>query len=113
MSDDCGIVHKRRLTQGYADQPRHSARHVTTLAALISGMWAARAPTAQRATKISDGTKPRARKRLTRWLDNERWRRSTFYVCRSLVDAVSARDLCWYGWQCVAGLPSADAPRGL
>jgi hypothetical protein len=63
------------LTQGYPGQPTGPvARHLTTLAALLSGIVGSKST--QRpsvATKIPDGTKPESRvKRLTRWLDNER-----------------------------------------
>src|SRR5262249_21346958 len=63
------------LTQGYPGQPTGTvARHLTTLAALISGIVGSKStqlPTV--ATKIPDGTKPESRvKRFARWLDNER-----------------------------------------
>ncbi len=63
------------FTQGYPGQPTSTvARHVTTLAALISGMVGSKStPLPRVATTIPDGAKPESRvKRLTRWLDNAR-----------------------------------------
>ena len=61
------------LTQWYPGQPTGTvARHLTTLAALISGVVGSKSTQLPSvATKIPDGTKPESRvKRLTRWLDN-------------------------------------------
>src|SRR5216684_3099718 len=63
------------LTHAYPTPPTgHFARHVQTLAALISGIVGSKStqlPTI--ATKVPDGTKPESRvKRFTRWVDNER-----------------------------------------
>ena len=63
------------FTQWYPGQPTGTvARHLTTLAALISGIVGSKST--QRpsvATNIPDGAKPESRvKRLTRWLDNAR-----------------------------------------
>ena len=63
------------LTQGYPGQPSGTvARHLTTLAALISGIVGSKSTQLPSiAAKIPDGTKPESRvKRLTRWLDNAR-----------------------------------------
>ena len=63
------------LTQGYPGQPTGIvARHLTTLAALISGIVGSKSTQLPSvATKIPDVAKPESRvKRLTRWLDNER-----------------------------------------
>lgn len=65
---------RRSLTQCYPDEPTgHVARHVTTLAALISGIVASKStqlPTV--ASTIPDGNLPESRvKRLTRWLRND------------------------------------------
>jgi len=63
------------LTQGYPGQPTGTvARHLTTLAAFISGIVGSKSTQLPSvATKIPDGTKPESRvKRLTRWLDNAR-----------------------------------------
>jgi hypothetical protein len=63
------------LTHAYSTPPTgHFARHVQTLAALISGIVGSKStqlPTI--ATKVPDGTKPESRvKRFARWVDNER-----------------------------------------
>jgi hypothetical protein len=49
------------------------ARHLTTLAALISGIVGSKSSQLPHiATKVPDGTKPESRvKRFTRWLDND------------------------------------------
>ena len=63
------------LLQWYPGQPTGTVvRHLTTLAALISGIVGSKSTQLPSvATKIPDGTKPESRvKRLTRWLDNER-----------------------------------------
>ena len=63
------------LTQDYPGQLNgHVARHLTTLAALISGIVGSkRTQLPHIATQVPDGRKPESRvKRLTRWLDNER-----------------------------------------
>src|SRR6476659_3652684 len=62
------------LTQAYPTPPTgHFARHVQTLAALISGIVGSKStqlPTI--ATKLPDGTRPESRfKRFARWVDNE------------------------------------------
>jgi Transposase DDE domain len=63
------------LKQAYPTPPTgHFARHVQTLAALISGIVGSKStqlPTI--ATKVPDGTRPESRvKRFARWVDNER-----------------------------------------
>ena len=63
------------VTQWYPGQPTGTvARHLTTLAALISGIVGSKStPLPSVATTIPDGAKPESRgKRLTRWLDNAR-----------------------------------------
>jgi len=63
------------LTHAYPTPPTgHFARHVHTLAALISGIVGGKStPLPHIATKVSDGRKPESRvKRFARWLDNER-----------------------------------------
>ena len=63
------------LTQCYPGQPSGTvARHLITLAALISGIVGSKSTQLPHiATKVPDGTKPESRsKRFTRWLDNER-----------------------------------------
>ena len=71
------------LTQGYPSQPTgRVARHLTTLAALISGIVGSKSTQLPSvATKIPDGTKPESRvKRLTRWLDNERILEEVYFL---------------------------------
>jgi hypothetical protein len=61
--------------QWYPDQPTGNvARHLTTLAALLSGIGGSKSTQLPSvATKIPDGAKPESRgKRLTRWLDHAR-----------------------------------------
>jgi hypothetical protein len=65
-------IHKA-LLQGYPEAPQgNMARHVTTLAALISGIVGSHStqfPTM--ATQVPNGTKPESRiKRFARWVDN-------------------------------------------
>lgn len=66
---------REALTQWYPGGPTgHVARHLSTLAALISGIVAGKStqlPTI--ATRVPEGQKPESRvKRFTRWLRNER-----------------------------------------
>jgi hypothetical protein len=85
MSDN---LHRYRairdaLTQCYPGQPTGTvARHLTTLAALISGIVGSKSTQLPSvATKIPDGTKPESRvKRLTRWLDNERIMEEVYFL---------------------------------
>ena len=61
------------LTHAYPTPPTgHFARHVHTLAALISGIVGGKSTQLPHiATKVSDGCKPESRvKRFARWLDN-------------------------------------------
>jgi len=63
------------LIQWYPGQPPGKvARHITTLAALISGIVGSKSTQLPSvATKIPTGTQPESRvKRFTRWLDNDR-----------------------------------------
>jgi hypothetical protein len=71
------------LTHAYPAPPTgHFARHLHTLAALISGIVGGKStqlPTI--ATKVPDGTKPESRvKRFTRWLDNERILEEVYFL---------------------------------
>src|SRR3989441_5348594 len=66
---------RNALTPAYPTAPTGNfARHVQTLAALISGIMGSKStqlPTI--ATKVPDGTRPESRvKRFARWVDNER-----------------------------------------
>ena len=61
------------LLQGYPGQPTGTiVRHLTTLAALISGIVGSKSTQLPHiATKVPDGTKPESRvKRFARWCDN-------------------------------------------
>jgi hypothetical protein len=61
------------LLQGYPGQPTGTlTRHLTTLAALISGIVGSKStPLPHIATKVPDGTKPESRvKGFARWCDN-------------------------------------------
>lgn len=63
------------LTQYYPGHPTGTvARHLTTLAALISGIVGGQSTQLPHiAAKVPDGAKPESRvKRFTRWLDNDR-----------------------------------------
>jgi hypothetical protein len=63
------------LIQAYPVQPTGNfARHLQTLAALISGIVGSKSThLPHMATKVPDGTKPESRsKRFARWLDNDR-----------------------------------------
>jgi hypothetical protein len=71
------------LTQGYPGQPTGTvARHLTTLAALISGIVGSKSTQLPSvATKIPDGTKPESRvKRFARWIDNERILEEVYFL---------------------------------
>src|SRR6267142_5702166 len=71
------------LTQAYPTPPTGPfARHVQTLAALISGIVGGQStqlPTI--ATKVPDGSKPESRvKRFARWLDNARILEEVYFL---------------------------------
>jgi len=71
------------VPQWYPGQPTATvARHLTTLAALISGSVGSKSTQLPSvATTIPDGAKPESRvKRLTRWLDNERILEEVYFV---------------------------------
>ena len=71
------------LTQGSPGEPTgHGARHLATLAALISGIVGSKSTQLPHiATKVPDDTKPESRvKRLTRWLDNERILEEVYFL---------------------------------
>lgn len=64
---------RHALTQSYPGQPTGTVtRHVTTLAALISGIVASKStPLSHIATHVPHGTKPESRvKRFPRWTKN-------------------------------------------
>lgn len=65
---------REALRQYYPDEPTGNvARHLSTLAALISGIVASKSCQLPHiATKVPDGTKPESRiKRFTRWIGND------------------------------------------
>jgi hypothetical protein len=75
MSDNLRRYHAIReaLTQGYPGQPSSTvARHLITLAALISGIVGSKSPQLPHiAAKVPNGTKPDSRvTRFARWCDN-------------------------------------------
>lgn len=71
------------LTQWYPDEPKgNRARHLTTLAALISGIVAGKSTHLPKvASQVPDGTKPESRvKRFTRWVGNERISEEIYFL---------------------------------
>ena len=71
------------LIQWYPGQPTGTvARHLPTLAALISGIVGSKSTQLPSvATTIPDGPKPESRvKRLTRWLDNARILEEVYFL---------------------------------
>ena len=74
---------RKALTQGYPVEPHgHLARHLGTLAALISGIVASKSTQLPKvAAHVPDGRKPESRvKRFARWLDNERIVEEVYFV---------------------------------
>jgi hypothetical protein len=73
----------KALIQGYPGEPTgHLARHVTTLAALISGIVASKSPPLPPiASQVPDGQQPESRvKRFTRWVDNARSSEAGYFL---------------------------------
>src|SRR2546425_5331467 len=71
------------LTQAYPTPPTgHFARHLQTLAALMSGIVGGKSTQLPHiATKVPDGSKPESRvKRFARWLDNDRILEEMYFV---------------------------------
>jgi hypothetical protein len=71
------------LTQAYPTPPTgHFARHVNTLAALISGIVGSKHTQLPHiATKVPDGSTPESRtKRFARWLDNARILEEVYFL---------------------------------
>ena len=71
------------LRQGYPGEPTgQGTRHLTTLAALISGIVASQsAPLPKIAAQVPDGTKPESRvKRFARWIDNAHITTERYFV---------------------------------
>jgi hypothetical protein len=73
----------RALIQGYPDVPHGNvARHLTTLAALISGIVGSHSTQFPKiATQVPNGTKPESRiKRFARWVDNATITEEVYFV---------------------------------
>jgi Transposase DDE domain len=71
------------LRQAYPGEPQgRCARHLTTLAAMISGIVASKSTQLPKvAAKVPTGTKPESRvKRFARWLDNERILEEVYFL---------------------------------
>ena len=71
------------LTQGYPSEPTgRMARHVTTLAALLSGIVASKSTQLPKvAAHVPDGTKPESRvKRFARWVGNSTVTEEVYFV---------------------------------
>jgi hypothetical protein len=74
---------RRALIQGYPTVPKgNMARHLTTLAALISGLVGSQSTQLPKiATHVSDGAKPESRvKRFARWVGNTTITEETYFV---------------------------------
>jgi hypothetical protein len=74
---------REALRQAYPGEPQgRCARHLTTLAAMISGIVASKSTQLPKvAAKVPNGTKPESRvKRFTRWLDNERILEEVYFL---------------------------------
>ena len=74
---------REALIQGYPGEPQgQCARHVTTLAALISGIVASKSTQLPKiAAKVPDGSKPESRvKRFARWVGNDRITIERYFV---------------------------------
>ena len=71
------------LKQAYPEEPQgRCARHLTTLAALISGIVASKSTQLPKvAAKVPNGTKPESRvKRFSRWRDNGRILEEVYFL---------------------------------
>ena len=111
---------REALTQGYPGEPQgQRARHLTTLAALISGIVASKSTQLPHiAAKVPDGTKPESRvKRFARWVDNDTDHGGGlfFTLCEVLAGAFGLADAgVGHRWQCRgARVRCADDPCGL
>jgi Transposase DDE domain len=74
---------RRALIQGYPATPKGKVvRHLTTLAALISGIVSSQSTQLPKiATRVPDGTKPESRvKRFARWVDNDTITEEVYFV---------------------------------
>jgi Transposase DDE domain len=104
---------RRALTQCYpGEMSGRMAQHVTTLAALISGIVGSKSSQLPSiATKIADRAKPESRvKRLSRWLDNEQIKEEIYFLpyaemlltCLALETLVVVMDVSGVGRGCSA-----------
>jgi len=74
---------RQALKQCYPGEPKgNMARHLNTLAALISGIVGSKSSQLPSiATQIPDGAKPESRaKRFSRWLNNERIEEAVYFL---------------------------------
>jgi hypothetical protein len=74
---------REALIQAYPGEPHgHVAQHLTTLAALISGIVGSKSTRLSHiATHVPDGTKPESRvKRFTRWMSNNKITEDMYFV---------------------------------
>ena len=74
---------RKALIQGYPDVPQGNVvRHLTTLAALISGIVGSHSTQLPKiATQVPTGTKPESRvKRFARWVDNDAITEEVYFV---------------------------------
>jgi hypothetical protein len=103
----------RALTRRYPNQPTgRTARHVNTLAALISGIVASRRTQLPSiASKVPCGAKPESRvQRFSRWLDNDHVSEALYFLpyaeallaCLALEQLVLVIDGSTVGRGCVA-----------
>src|SRR5256885_13845499 len=86
---------RNALMHAYPTSPTGNfARHVQTLAALISGIVGSKStqlPTI--ATKVPDGTKPESRvKRFARWVDNDRILEEMYFLPYAEIGRASCRE---------------------
>lgn len=104
---------RHALTQWYPSQPTgRMARHLNTLAALISGIVASRSTQLPSiASKAPCGAKPESRvKRFSRWLDNDHVSEAVYFIpyaeallaCLALEQLVLVIDGSTVGRGCVA-----------
>src|SRR5437762_12170179 len=90
---------REALTQGYPGKPTgHVARHLTTLAALISGIVASKSTQLPKvAANVPDGTKPESRvKRFARWVGNPTITEEVYFVpyAQLLLRHLALQPLC-------------------
>ena len=94
------------LVQGYPGQPTGTvARHLTTFAALISGIVASQSTQLPKmATQVPDGTKPESRvKRFARWVRNDQITEEVYFVpyAEVLLQHLALQTLVW-SWMAVS-----------